>query len=1021
MFSAHNNSFNMEFEPSEFFLSQNYPNPFKEKTTIKYCVPYKTWVQLIVYDNQGKLIEKLVDEVKEPGTYEVKFSALVYHSGESAAGGRNLPDGYYYYTLKAADYSSERKWFCINNKYGRFNMKSLIQLFIFLFIWVKVFAQSPIISVTPDSLSEELLSGKTSEQVLTIYNNGGSDLTFEINVKDNLEALLLNSTTNYSIISSTQPLEVTDLVVRENKNYNWNSSPLTESSLFEKNEKLFEENSLAGGLKILLITSGGYPSEIKDALLSFPDIQQVDIFDASGSTPTLNQVLPYQTIIAMDNTPYADPVAMGNVLADYVDAGRGLILTVATFASGWEIKGRLLNDGYFPFNLGYGPAGGASLGTFNPSHPIMQGVTSAYGDLLVDLTLADGAELVASWNTSWPFIATKGKNVAAVNIYVTEPGFWTGDIPTILHNAAFWVGSCRWLSAEPDTGTIPAGSSMNITMKFSAAGLIGGEYNSDIKITSNDPVTPELIVPAHLSVTDAPAIWVQTDNIDFGEVFLGVTDTFYLEVKNIGSQDLLIFSATIQPTEFAVSPAFAGIDPGENEIFTVTFNPTAVGTYPGTLTLSSNDPLYGTYIINLSGQGVEPPVIVVYPDSLVVGVLPGSTKTKILTISNEGESNLYFNIAGGYSSTRRALQFDGIDDYVRVPSVDLNYSQLTLEAWVILDDISDIREVIDNTDGDFQLEIWSPWWLDRAIMFEAVTTYSRLVTDPNVMPLNQWVHLAATYDGSLMSVYVDGNFIAQQNYSGSINRPNTIIHIGAETNGLEQFWDGIIDEVRIWNLARTQQEIQEFMHKPLTGTEQGLFSYWQFDEGDGNITYDRSVNGNHGTLMGGVEWTTNAASIEPGWFFTNTDSGVCLPHTSMDIELLFDATELDTGDYYASIIVYSNDPVTPTVVVPIHMIVSTSVGVGDELNTPLVFNLYQNYPNPFNPITTIKYSIPELSKVRLTLFNLLGEEVTTLVNEEKNTGNYTVDFNADNLPSGVYFYQLKAGNFVETKKMILIK
>jgi hypothetical protein len=96
-------------------------------------------------------------------------------------------------------------------------------------------------------------------------------------------------------------------------------------------------------------------------------------------------------------------------------------------------------------------------------------------------------------------------------------------------------------------------------------------------------------------------------------------------------------------------------------------------------------------------------------------------------------------------------------------------------------------------------------------------------------------------------------------------------------------------------------------------------------------------------------------------------------------------------------------------------------GVNGEELFPKSFKIFQNYPNPFNPVTTIKYSIPEISKVSLTLFNVLGEAVVTLVNEEKTMGNYTVDFNASNLPSGVYFYQLKAGNFAESKKMILLK
>ena len=88
---------------------------------------------------------------------------------------------------------------------------------------------------------------------------------------------------------------------------------------------------------------------------------------------------------------------------------------------------------------------------------------------------------------------------------------------------------------------------------------------------------------------------------------------------------------------------------------------------------------------------------------------------------------------------------------------------------------------------------------------------------------------------------------------------------------------------------------------------------------------------------------------------------------------------------------------------------------------PDIFLLEQNYPNPFNPTTTIKYSIPEMSKVSLILFNLLGEEIITLVNDEKPSGNYKVNFNAANLSSGVYFYRIQAGSFVETRKMILLK
>jgi polyhydroxybutyrate depolymerase len=90
---------------------------------------------------------------------------------------------------------------------------------------------------------------------------------------------------------------------------------------------------------------------------------------------------------------------------------------------------------------------------------------------------------------------------------------------------------------------------------------------------------------------------------------------------------------------------------------------------------------------------------------------------------------------------------------------------------------------------------------------------------------------------------------------------------------------------------------------------------------------------------------------------------------------------------------------------------------------PGEFSLYQNYPNPFNPSTKISYQIPEVSNVTLKIFNLLGEEVVTLVNNEyQNAGTHSSLFIRNStLPSGVYFYQLKAGGFVETKKMLLLK
>jgi hypothetical protein len=87
----------------------------------------------------------------------------------------------------------------------------------------------------------------------------------------------------------------------------------------------------------------------------------------------------------------------------------------------------------------------------------------------------------------------------------------------------------------------------------------------------------------------------------------------------------------------------------------------------------------------------------------------------------------------------------------------------------------------------------------------------------------------------------------------------------------------------------------------------------------------------------------------------------------------------------------------------------------------LEFVLEQNFPNPFNPNTTIKYSIPNENHVSLVVYNFLGQEVMKLFDGIKDAGYYQLEFDVTNLPSGIYFYTLSSGNFISTKKMILLK
>jgi hypothetical protein len=163
------------------------------------------------------------------------------------------------------------------------------------------------------------------------------------------------------------------------------------------------------------------------------------------------------------------------------------------------------------------------------------------------------------------------------------------------------------------------------------------------------------------------------------------------------------------------------------------------------------------------------------------------------------------------------------------------------------------------------------------------------------------------------------------------------------------------------------------------------------------------------------------------WIQASPLSGLISRQSSMDLNFTFTTNNFVLGDYWACLQVESNDPDESIYNIPIHMVVSHTVGIGDQPEMQIKgFHLSQNTPNPFNPTTTIMYNIEQADHVELVVYNLLGQKVKTLVNKQQSAKMYRVVWDGNDergvqVASGIYIYRLKSGENVAINKMIFLK
>lgn len=872
------------------------------------------------------------------------------------------------------------------------------------------------IAVAPDSLFQSLYSGHSATRTFTIQNTGGSDLSYAITMLSDVPKF-----------STSAVAAAPKIIQKETDPESFKNTKMTGSPSLRPDE-----------------TRGVAISKAEVAVSASPVGLFYENFESAalqnwekGSTIGTREITSETAAKGLFSYHYSNAVSGEH----YNGISRTFLPEIRPKSISFYIQSATndLAGGYFILTDESGAECIWFYASYNGAYYVnndIQGDNSYQYKALewnkIELSNIDWENSVFDYSVNGKIVKEKiSMRNAHPNASLGTLQLYNYDATEVWFDAIDIGGKGEWVFYDSPAGTISPGTQKEITVTFSPRNLVGGEYNAAMSITCDDPANPRITIPIKMLVTDAPTLSADTTLLDFGEIFLGDSSTLQLTIQNTGSQDLLIFNATVQSSHFRSTPPYASIDPGEEEVFTITLFPDSVKNYSGTLLLKSNDIVTEFTTITLRGKGVEPPVLSLSDDTLQVAVDQGTAVTHQLTIHNNGKSDLRLTITGGSSSTNRALQFNGSTSYVEcqnTPSVNSTES-LTIEAWIYPFDWNGNRRILQKGYNDNQYRLLAEW--GRFVFDVNGVVGGRLETP--LPSTNQWHHCAGVFNfqKNTLQLYFDGVKVNERsNVSGHMATTSDKLFIGTKHPSSTQgdFFHGIIDEVRLWNIARDSASIRKFMNVPLDGTESGLMAYWQFEEGSGSIARDKTVNANHGTLFESTAWSETAPPMLPGWLFVSPSSGTCAPGTSIQIECTFDATEKDTGLYSSAIIVQSNDPLRKSIVIPVQLKVAHTTGVNSVSGIPLEFALFQNYPNPFNPSTTIRYAIPAAGtnarsshRVILKIFDLLGREIETLVDEEQTAGWKEVQWNAAGNASGIYVYRIQASNYTNVKKMIILK
>jgi hypothetical protein len=864
----------------------------------------------------------------------------------------------------------------------------------------------PDVAVTPASLAASLLTGQETTRTLTLQNTGGSDLVFHVAVEDDTIPPIVQGGG-----SPTDPNSAT--------------APHATASIRSQPARSGAPSTAVAGTVATApsptntrpqgyVTSASQPRTMQDAtVLMIQDAHpwgttsDEDLLTANGIA---FDVIPSSSLASTDLSQYPrvivpsdQPQGTYNVLLgqaaqldQYVTEGG--VLEFHAAASGWN--GGDDSQIVLPGGMRIQPHYALTNDVLDPSHPLMAGVpdpfTGSFASHASFSNIPAFATLIVADDVAVPNLVgyPLGHGYVIAAGQTLEHGYAYGYPAGIILRNMIPMDFKPWLGVTPLTGIVPAGGQLELTVRFDASGLLGGDYDKRIVISSNDPDESEVGVPAHLHVTGAPDIDLSADALDYGTLYVGSARPETLTVRNAGTDVLTVTDITSSRAEYQVDPASIAftLAPRTSRKVVVTFRPTVAGPVAAVLTVRSDDPDEGELHVALSGTGQIPPDIALAPLGIAEDLLVGQRSVRALTIANDGGAPLDVSVGLRLPTMAASLAtLQAPPQTVVSVATPLNEAEKALHLQSYHAAASSQGAPALAPASRISGVAWRSELPARTLrsLFPAgarstgVAAGARASAGASGVPPGAfilfaddmesgeggWTHYATSGPdqwGHVTSRSSSGVWswnVSQHSFEGSdaLQSPAIDLSLALDATLTFQHWykfddcgdptfdpDGAIVEVAMDDTSGWQQihptggypyVLDDVCFNPLAN-----YPAYSHSSGGGFVpaTFDLSPFVGHTIrIRFRAGWDCGNCAFNEGWYvddvavYSQGPTWVTVapthlvvdPHTHSTVNLSFDATGLDVGIHDAQLVVASNDPDEPTLVVPVSLQVADVLAV----------------------------------------------------------------------------------------------